>query len=172
MDGVEPESFFEGGVRAEPFLEVMVGGLPVVPTSGDGTHGAGFGAEIVNIKWCEDKSRKIIEDEFGVFGEIEFGVKVDGASDVATIEFIDGRIHSPIDGEKIEKIGFFRLAWFASTKRFDIDIFGGVLAKTFVMDATNGDGSVFRIRPKEIFDKGRLDEVVAIYETNKSTGGF
>ena len=51
MNGVEPEFFFDGGVRAEPRFKMAVGGLPVVPFGGGGIDSAGAGAEIINIEW-------------------------------------------------------------------------------------------------------------------------
>ena len=49
MNGVKPEFFFEGGGFAEPVLEVVVGSLPILPDSGGGFDGAGFGAEVIDI---------------------------------------------------------------------------------------------------------------------------
>ena len=48
---MEPELFFGGGIFAEPGFEVVVGDLPVLPVGGNGAHGAGFGAEIIDVIW-------------------------------------------------------------------------------------------------------------------------
>ena len=46
---MEPEFFFNGGIFAEPVLEIFIRCLPVFPDSGGGFDGASFGAEIVDI---------------------------------------------------------------------------------------------------------------------------
>jgi len=46
---VKPESFFNGGVRAEPFFEVIIRCLPVSPIYCCGVDGACNSAEIINI---------------------------------------------------------------------------------------------------------------------------
>ena len=48
--------FAEGGVWAEPGFEIFVGSLPVLPVGGDGTHGTGFSAEVVDVERLENES--------------------------------------------------------------------------------------------------------------------
>ena len=50
VDGVEPEGFAWFRVGAEPFLEVAVGGLPVLPVDGGLVDGAAQSAEVVDVE--------------------------------------------------------------------------------------------------------------------------
>ena len=56
MDEMEPEFILRGGMRAEPSLKVFVGSLPILPVGGSGFNSAGFGTEIINIKWLQNES--------------------------------------------------------------------------------------------------------------------
>lgn len=82
MDEVEKSKLGERWIRTEPGLEVAVGSLPVLPTCGGFFHGAGLGARIVNVERFEDKINvawgffEVVEDEFGVFGEVKFSVEM------------------------------------------------------------------------------------------------
>lgn len=51
MDEMKPEFSLRSGMGAKPILEILVGSLPVLPVGGGGFNSAGFGAEIINIKW-------------------------------------------------------------------------------------------------------------------------
>ena len=82
------------------------------------------------------------------------------------VEFVDGRIHAAIDGEEIENVSFFSFVFLTTPKWIDVDIFGSFSAKAFVMDATNGEGSIVVISMQEFFVIIRLNKIVAIDETN------
>ena len=96
MNGVEPEFFSDGRVRAEPRFKVMIGGLPVVPFGGGGINGASGGAEVIDVERLQDEGDvtfgffKIVENKISIFGEIEGSVEGEGFGDFGTIEFIDG----------------------------------------------------------------------------------
>ncbi len=81
MDEMKPEFFLCGGMRAKPSFEILVGSLPVLPVGGSGFNSAGFGAEIINIKWLQNKSwfafgkGEIIQNKFSIFGKVERLVK-------------------------------------------------------------------------------------------------
>ena len=151
MDGVEPELFFNGGVWAEPGFEIFVGSLPVMPVSGDGTHGTGFSAEVVDVERLENESWfagsliQVIEHKFSIFGKIKFGVENKFTGDFGAIKFVDGRIHTTIYGEEIQNIGFGGFVWFAVAERIDVDILGGFLAKMFIMNAADRKRDLARI---------------------------
>lgn len=107
---MEPEFFLDGGAGAEPGFEVAIGSLPVGPVGGDGAHGAGFGAKIVNVIWLQNEGDlilaagefcEVVQDEFGIFGEIKVGIESKFLGDFGMVEFVDGRIHAAVNGEKI-----------------------------------------------------------------------
>ena len=52
---MEPELFAEFWMRAEPFFEIMVGSLPVLPNSGGAIDSTTFSSEIINIKWLQNE---------------------------------------------------------------------------------------------------------------------
>lgn len=149
MNETKPELFFDGGARTEPFFEVGVRRLPICPIGGSGVDGAGGGTEIVNIEWLENEGWfafgffEIVEDKFGVFGKIERLVESDIFGDVGAVEFVDGGIHAPVDGEKIEEVGFWRFFEVARTERINVDICSGMLTEAFVMNAADGESGGF-----------------------------
>lgn len=58
------------------------------------------------------------------------------------IEFVDRGIHAAINSEEVENVGFFSFVFLTSSERIDVNIFGSISAKAFVMDATNREGSI------------------------------
>ena len=106
--------------------------MPVLPTCGGLFHGAGFGAGIVNVERFEDETNalrgffEVVEDEFSVFGEVEFSIEMTRFGGFSEIEFVDGRIEAAVDGEKIKDIGLLRFPRAARAKRIDVDIGDGV----------------------------------------------
>lgn len=109
----EPEALREGRIFADPSLEISEGSLPVLPDDAAGFDGASVGAKIVGVERFENEGDfargffEVVEDEFGVFGEVEFFVEVAGFGEFGAKKFVGDGVEAAVEREELEDVSGF-----------------------------------------------------------------